>query len=272
MPPAARVPLEAVRRTLFTLAQRPAFDAARAAALDALAVLFPVECAGCGAPDRALCASCRARLATLGGRRELEDGTAVFTALRYEGTVRRTILSLKEQGRTDVATALAGPLAATLVAALRTEVRTGIELCTVPPSRAAFRRRGYDPIALVLRRAGLPRARGVLVSVRKHAQQKALGRAERRQNIVGSLAARRPLVGRSFVLIDDVVTTGATLSEAVRAIRAAGGEVLFAVALANTVRRTDEFESSRHKLVTYPEDRATVSGRGAGSSPGFAGG
>jgi ComF family protein len=240
--------------------------------LDALAVLFPVECAGCGAPDRALCASCRAQLAPLGGRRELEDGTPVFTALRYEGAVRRTILSLKEQGRTDVAAALAAPLAAAVVAALHTASGNGIELCTVPPSRAAFRRRGYDPIALVLHRTGLPRARGVLVSVRKHAQQKALGRAERQRNIVGSLAARHPLLGRSFVLIDDVVTTGATLSEAARAIRAGGGEVLFAVALANTVRLTDEFASSRNNLVTSPEDRATVSGRGAGSSPGFAGG
>lgn len=272
MPPPARILFEAVRRAVSAAADRSVFGAAHAAALDALAVLFPVECAGCGAPDRALCESCRAQLAPLTGRRELEDGTPVFTALRYDGAVRRTILSLKEQGRTDVAGALAAPLAAVVAAALRAEPRGGLELCTVPSSRAAFRRRGYDPIALVLRRAGLPGARGVLVSVRRHAQQKALGRTERRQNISGSLAARHPLLGRSFVLVDDVVTTGATLSEAARAIRAGGGEVLFAVALANTVRLTDQFESSRNKLVTYPEDRATVSGRGAGSSPGFAGG
>jgi len=247
------------------------------AALDALAVLFPVECAGCGASDRALCPPCRAQLAPRHERRLLDDGTAVFAALRYGGVVRRVILSLKEQGRTDVAGALARPLADTLAEALSAAARAGgsrqgIELCTVPPSRAAFRRRGYDPVALLLRKAGLPVVRGVLVSVRRHAQQKVLDRGARQRNLVGSLAARRPLAGRSFVLVDDVVTTGATLIEAARAIREGGGRVLFAVALANTIRLDGDFGSSRYKLVTSPEDRATVSERGAGSSPGFTGG
>ncbi len=244
------------------------------AALDALAVLFPVDCAGCGAVDRALCAACRAKLATHHERRLLGDGTAVFSGLRYEGVVRRTILSLKEQGRTDVAGTLAVALADTVVAAFSATAQhdgppQGIEFCTVPPSRAAFRRRGYDPIALLLRRVGLPVARGVLVSVRQHAQQKVLNRGARQLNLVGSLAARHPLEGRKFVLVDDVVTTGATLVEASRAIRAGGGEVFFAVALANTIRLSDDFGSSRHKLVTSPEDGATVSERGAGSISWF---
>jgi ComF family protein len=252
---------------------RALFVALPAAALDALAVLFPVDCAGCGASDRALCPACRAQLAPHHERRLLGDGTAVFSGLRYEGVVRRTILSLKEQGRTDVAGALAVPLAGTVAAAFSAASSTaagldrplqGIELCTVPPSRAAFRRRGYDPVAFLLRRAGLPVARGVLVSVRQHAQQKVLDRGARQLNLLGSLAARHPLGGRKFVLVDDVVTTGATLVEAARAIRAGGGEVLFAVALANTIRLADDFGSSRHKLVTSPEDGATVSERGAG--------
>ena len=117
---------------------------------------------------------------------------------------------------------------------------------------------------LLLRKAGLPAARGVLVSVRQHAQQKALGRGARQLNLVGTLQARYPLGGRKFVLVDDVVTTGATLTEAARAIRAGGGDVLFAVALANTVRFADDFGSSRRKLVTSPDDGATVSESGAG--------
>ena len=283
---------------------RALFVALPVAALDALAVLFPVDCAGCGASDRALCPACRAKLAPLCERRMLGDGTVVFTAVRYEGAVRHTILALKEQGRTDVARALAAPLAATVAAALSATTqhattqhattqhatsqhattrhatsrhattrhattqhatsRHGIELCTVPSSRAAFRRRGYDPVLLLLRKAGLPAARGVLVSVRQHAQQKALGRGARQLNLVGTLQARYPLGGRKFVLVDDVVTTGATLTEAARAIRAGGGDVLFAVALANTVRFADDFGSSRRKLVTSPDDGATVSESGAG--------
>ena len=258
---------------------RALFVALPVAALDALAVLFPVDCAGCGASDRALCPACRAQLAPRHERRLLDDGTAVFSGLRYEGAVRHTILALKEQGRMDVARALAAPLAATVAAALSATTqhattqhattqhatsRRGIELCTVPSSRAAFQRRGYDPVLLLLRKAGLPAARGVLVSVRQHAQQKALGRGARQLNLVGSLQARYPLGGRKFVLVDDVVTTGATLTEAARAIRAGGGDVLFAVALANTVRFADDFGSSRRKLVTSPDDGATVSESGAG--------
>ena len=248
---------------------RALFVALPVAALDALAVLFPVDCAGCGASDRALCPACRAKLAPLCERRMLGDGTVVFTTVRYEGAVRHMILALKEQGRTDVARALAAPLAATVAAALaattqHATTQRGIELCTVPSSRAAFRRRGYDPVLLLLRKAGLPAARGVLVSVRQHAQQKALGRGARQLNLVGSLQARYPLGGRKFVLVDDVVTTGATLTEAARAIRAGGGDVLFAVALANTVRFVDDFGSSRRKLVTSPDDGATVSESGAG--------
>jgi predicted amidophosphoribosyltransferase len=264
----------------------------RGAALDALAVLLPVDCAGCGARDRALCDACRARLLPRCARRVLGDGTIVFTALRYDGVVRSTILALKEQGRTDVARALAGSLTAAVAAALGATTAgttataitvagagaagaagtggvVGVELVTIPPSRAAFRRRGYDPVALVLAKAGLPLAQGVLVSVRRHTQQKELGREERQRNLVGSLQAGHPLAGRRFILVDDVVTTGSTMIEAVRAVREGGGEVLRAVALANTARLFDDFHRSPSKLVTSPDDGATVSGRGAGFTTWF---
>lgn len=218
--------------------------AVREAALDALAVLLPVDCAGCGASDRALCAACSAKLTPRCSTRTLPDGTTVFTASEYDGVVRNIVLALKERGRTDVARALAAPLAFVVAAALDATARSGIELLPVPPSRAAVRRRGYDPVALLLRKACLPQARGALASVRRHAQQKVLGREERRLNLAGSLRARHPLHGRKFILIDDVVTTGSTLVEAARAVRAAGGEVLCAVALANTARLFDDFGGS----------------------------
>ncbi|HUG49855.1 MAG TPA: ComF family protein, partial [Terrimesophilobacter sp.] len=80
------------------------------ALLDAWAVLSPINCAGCDADDRALCPACRAALCLDLRRGALPDGTPVFSALRYSGPVRRTILAFKEQGRTDVARALARPL------------------------------------------------------------------------------------------------------------------------------------------------------------------
>lgn len=244
----------------------------RGALLDAIAVLAPVDCAGCGLADRALCPACVVRLAPDPRERRLTDGTLVFAGLSYEGAARRAILAFKRQGRTDVARAIAAPLAAAVMAGLEATGRGDIEIVTVPPTRASLRRRGYDPVALLMGRAGLPRAAGVLVLARGHAQQKSLGRQERQQNLAGAMVARHPLRGRVFIVVDDVVTTGATLMEAARAIRAAGGEVLCAAVAANTRRLSDHFGSSQHKLVTSPDDRTTVSERGARVTPGSAGG
>jgi predicted amidophosphoribosyltransferase len=154
----------------------------------------------------------------------------VVTALRYEGQVRRMLLALKEQERLDVASRLALPLAAAVAAA------PVAELAAVPTSRAAWRRRGFDPVALLLRRAGLRPAR-VLRHVRRTGRQKTLGVDERAANRLGAMAARGSLAGRRFVVVDDVLTTGATIDEAARAIRDAGGEVLGGVGLAFTPRR-----------------------------------
>ena len=215
-------------------------DLLRGALLDAWSVLMPVSCAGCGAPDRGLCAVCRAELEARPELHSLPDGTPVLSALRYAGTVRSTIVAFKEGGRTDIASALAAPLAAALGAAWQeggSRASGGtLELVTVPTSRAAWRRRGYDPVALLVRKAGLRPARRALVQVRSHEDQKRLDRQARGRNLVGAFRARHQLTGRAVILVDDVLTTGATLTEAARAIRANGGMVVSVVTLAFTPR------------------------------------
>ena len=205
----------------------------RDALRDAWAVLFPVECAGCGAPDRGLCGECSAALSPLPTPRLGPGGLRVVTALGYEGRVRRVILALKELGRTDVATHLAAPLSAAISRAR--DKHPHAELALVPTSVGAFRRRGYDPVLLVVRRIGHRPAR-VLVPRRRTSRQKTLGVADRAANLRGAMVATRRLEGRTFVLVDDVLTTGATLGEAARAIQAAGGEVIGAATLAFTKR------------------------------------
>jgi ComF family protein len=209
------------------------------ALLDAVAVLAPVTCAGCGSEDRALCVDCRRCLLASIVERNLDDGTPVFAALRYESTVRNAILGYKEQGRTDVAAALAIPFTAAISAAVvASGVASGgqarVELVALPTGREAYRRRGYDPVRLLLRRAGLGRDIRALRSVSRHAEQKGLDRAGRARNLVGSMTTVRDIRGRSLLLVDDVLTTGATLTEAVRALRSGGAVVVGAATLAFT--------------------------------------
>jgi ComF family protein len=219
---------------------------AREAILDALAVLLPVECAGCGAPDRSLCRACLAGIAASPHEQVLADGTRVVSALRYEGVVRDIVLALKEKGRTDAVGALAaalrraieGAAAHATVPRAPGEPALALELCPIPSTRAALRRRGYRPVELLARRAGF-RLAPLLACVTASAPQKSLGRAEREENLRGTLRARGRIDGRRLILVDDIVTTGATLGEAARALRAAGGIVVAAATLARTPLRRE---------------------------------
>jgi ComF family protein len=158
----------------------------------------------------------------------------VYTALRYEGSVRRVLIALKEQNRTDVARRLAPAL----TSAIRRLLEPGVELVAVPTSRAAYRRRGYDPVQLLLRRGGHRPAR-VLRRSRATGSQKALSATQRESNLRDSMVATARLDGRRFLLVDDVLTTGATLRECRRALEAAGGRVVGAATLAFTPKLFD---------------------------------
>ncbi|WP_168212033.1 ComF family protein [Actinomadura rubteroloni] len=97
-------------------------------------------------------------------------------------------------------------------------------------TRTAVRTLTNEGLAFVLTTA-LKQARPV-------ADQAALTRTERIANLKGALAATRPLDGARVIVVDDIVTTGATLTEAVRTLRRAGAHVLAAATIAATTRTT----------------------------------
>ncbi|SMQ60819.1 ComF family protein [Agreia sp. VKM Ac-1783] len=228
------------------------------AILDALAVLFPVECAGCGAADRGICAACRGAL-TLpdrAGRHLLRapgaksggDGLPLWFAVAYDGVPKQILHALKEAGRLDGARPLGrllGVAVADAVEAIEPRLPTGarLETLVVPSSRSAFRLRGYNPVESLLRWAGLQPRRATGLRYRRTPRDQAtLGADERWANLSGSIeAVSGRLEGRHLLLIDDVVTTGATLLECRRAAEAGGASVWGAAALAHTakVKRTN---------------------------------
>lgn len=222
----------------------PSFPAAAYdALLDAWALLVPVACAGCGAPDRGLCTGCRVRLLpavrpddeTRLVRWSGPGGIPGLAARPYDAFVGGILLAYKQEARTSLAEPLAAALEPAFLLAVREAERATagalLEIATIPPRRRAARERGFHPVEQLVRRCRSRPSRP-LRWAREPADQRDFGRSERLGNLAGALAARRPLDGRSFLLVEDVVTTGATVGEAVRAIRAAGGTVVGVVALA----------------------------------------
>ncbi len=114
-------------------AAAPCSGRARDALLDAIALLLPVECSGCGAPDRELCDACRALLQPRPIARRLADGTPVVAGLEYDGTARAAIVALK-QGRTALASALVPALVLALDSVA--DGRGDLELCAGPADAA----------------------------------------------------------------------------------------------------------------------------------------
>ncbi|GAA1689635.1 hypothetical protein GCM10009792_07150 [Microcella alkalica] len=216
----------------------------RSALLDAAALIAPIDCAGCGSPDRALCPACEAALAPDIRTAPLAVAPGwslpLVAGLAYEGTARAVVLALKEDGRTELARSLRVPLLAALdLAYARPEAR-GALLVPVPGSRGALGRRGFHPVDLIARRAGLATTRALDIRGESGTRaQKHRSLAERTRESAEPVVVRG-LRGCSVVLLDDVVTSGATLRAAARALARAGAAVVGCAAIAATDRRAGE--------------------------------
>lgn len=212
---------------------------------DLIDLVLPRSCAGCPLTGVSLCAGCRALLTgpAVGLVRPdpCPPGLPPLAAFaHYDGPLQRLLLSHKEKGRLQ----LTRPLGGALASAVLVHRRPAVVLCPVPSSPKAVRQRGHDhamrlatAAAAALRRREVEAAAcRLLLPAREVADQAGLTTVQRAANLRGALrGVGRPVL--SVVLVDDVVTTGATLVEAARALAAAGHEVVGAAVVAATRRR-----------------------------------
>jgi ComF family protein len=225
--------------------------------LDALLdVLFPIRCAGCGRRGVNVCEACWPSIAWLGaevcprcasparlGRicRRCSEGDlsldGALAACRFEGVVRTAVHDLKFKGvrrRAELLGALVGeaierrPLAIDL-------------LVPIPLGAARRRQRGFNQSELIANavgaRLGVPVVASCLERVKETQPQVRQSQADRRANVAGAFGCREPeaAAGRRIGLVDDVMTTGSTLSSAAEILKAHGAARVYAVVVAREV-------------------------------------
>jgi predicted amidophosphoribosyltransferase len=234
----------------------------RAAASALADLVLPTLCAGCGAAGYA--AACPACAGLLAGRprpcppQPCPPGLPPpWAVAAYAGAPRAMIVAHKDRARRSL-TPLLGAALARAVGGVLPDPVGGLVLVPAPSAAATTRQRGHDPTLRLTRAAArvLAHGRGVqarrrvttvcALTVRRRVRdQSGLGWSDRQANLADAYVVtdrgRRQLMGLApdwpVVVVDDVVTTGATLAEAVRALRAAGVSVAATAVIAAT-RRT----------------------------------
>ncbi|HKC30063.1 MAG TPA: phosphoribosyltransferase family protein [Jatrophihabitans sp.] len=200
-------------------------------------LVLPRRCIGCGSALGALCPACLPEGAPCRG------AAGAWAAGVYEAAIRSALLAYKERGRRD----LARPLGELLGRAVGCALAPGrsppgrVVLASVPSARSASAARGGAHVLRLARHAA--RSNGVRVApdalrlTRQVADSAGLSTDERARNLANAMTAAPAPPGLVAIIVDDIVTTGATLREARRAMVAAGWPVLGAAAVAATPRR-----------------------------------
>ena len=243
------------------------FGVVRCALAATLEMALPTICGGCGAPGATWCPRCAREAGQVtysaGPRRARptpcpEGHPPTWAASPYDAGVRAALVAFKDGDRRDLLAVLAPMLAEAVAVALVADPCLAAVLACgngpvfvvpVPSSRAAVRRRGDAPLELLTRacvaQVGRPERELILAPAlrlrRRVADQAGLDHRQRATNLEGAMVVqprwRASIQGVTCLLVDDVLTTGATLVEAARALRVGGADHVAAATVAATQRR-----------------------------------
>ncbi|MFW0784094.1 phosphoribosyltransferase family protein [Gordonia sp. CPCC 206044] len=202
-------------------------------------LVVPIVCGGCAAPGIAWCGDCAQALCDdpIAVRPRVDVGAAVWALGPYRGPRRAALIEAKEHGRRD----LHRPLGRALARGIATLARWGelpdaeaLRLVPAPTRRSSARRRGGDPVTAMARAAAgclgpQVTVSPTLVTSGSARDSSGLDARQRVHNLAGAVRmcvrpdqARRVLAGSTVVLVDDILTTGATASESIRVLTAHG--------------------------------------------------
>ncbi|NHN54555.1 ComF family protein [Calidifontibacter sp. DB0510] len=216
-------------------------------------LVWPRQCGGCESTRSRWCARCAAivRDALVAGPQRVQPDPCppgfppTWSSVSYDGPIAHALKAYKDGGRADLLGPLSQLLRTALAGALDAPplrghlVRGGAVLIVPAPSRpAAYRKRGRHPL-LDLARAAAPELPIVdaLRFGRGVRDQAGLDAWSRATNLRDAVGLRRSVAGAWVLLVDDVVTTGATLVESRRALLAGGAVGVSAATVAVTRRR-----------------------------------
>lgn len=206
-------------------------------------LVLPTECGGCGVPSTRWCEACAAALEVHTDEPfvvapRVDPGVPVFALGRYAGPRRQAIVAVKERGRRD----LVAPLSRALALGIHRLTDWGIlqvplAVVPAPTRRLAARRRGGDPVARVARAATTAHPDLTVHPVLRTAawvrDSVGLTTTGRERNIAGRVRLTGAAPAGEVLVVDDIVTTGATAREAVRTLAAGGANVAAVLTLAH---------------------------------------
>ena len=224
-----------------------------------LDLLYPPKCAFCRKlvqNRRMLCTDCEATLPFIDSemqRQSISHLAVCLSPLYYTGAVRQSLHRYKFSGA-----AAYYRIYAELMAACLQQQALQIDLITwVPLSRKRLRKRGYDQAKLlageISRLTGIPCEQTLEKTRHNPAQSGTAGAEERKKNVQGVYRTVTSFAGEHVLLVDDIVTTGATMSEAAEMLLNAGAGEVSGLTLARTVRETDDIQTDSNGEREYAD-------------------